>query len=151
MRIERRLSIATSPLDESAAHWRRWPAATAKSGRGLGIPSGGVATLLLTVKATVLESELEQQRLEEELAELAAHVNAATARWLELALEFRAQGGAAGDDFARWLAWRCGVSTREAREYVRVAEALRELPAIRAAFGRGELTLTKVRALTRAA
>ncbi len=98
-----------------------------------------------------MESELEQQRLEEELAELAAHVNAATARWLELALEFRAQGGAAGDDFARWLAWRCGVSTREAREYVRVAEALRELPAIRAAFGRGELTLTKVRALTRAA
>ncbi len=82
---------------------------------------------------------------------MAAHVNAATARWLDLVCEFRAEGGAAGDDLARWVAWRCGISTREAREYVRVGEALQELPAIRTAFGRGELTYTKVRALTRVA
>ena len=39
----------------------------------------------------------------------------------------------------------------EAREFLRVAEALQELPATRAAFARGELTFSKVRALTRVA
>jgi hypothetical protein len=92
-----------------------------------------------------------QERLEAELASLSAHINAATARWLELVSAFLQEGGAAGDDAARWLAFRCGLTTREAREVVRVAEALPELPAIRAAFSRGELTLTKVRALTRVA
>jgi hypothetical protein len=90
-----------------------------------------------------------QAALEDELAALSAHINAATARWVELAWAFREAGGAAGDDLARWLAFRCGISGREAREAVRVAEALEELPAIRAAFARGELTFTKVRALTR--
>ena len=47
--------------------------------------------------------------------------------------------------------WRCGITGREAREFLRVAEALQELPAIRAAFAQGELTLSKVRALTRVA
>jgi hypothetical protein len=89
--------------------------------------------------------------LEEESATLAAHSNAATARWLELVRQFREKGGAAGDDFARWLAFRCGITTKEAREHLRVAEALEELPAIAAAFTRGELTLAKVRALTRVA
>jgi hypothetical protein len=92
-----------------------------------------------------------QQQLDDQLAELAAHLNAATARWLDLVLEFRSQGGAAGDDFAHWLAWRCGISPREAREYLRVADALHELPLIGAAFRRGELSFCKLRALTRVA
>jgi hypothetical protein len=99
----------------------------------------------------VQEMALEQERLEDELATLAAHLNAATARFVELTAASRQQGVAAGDDFARWLAFRCGISGREAREYVRVAEALAELPLIRGAFARGELTFTKVRALTRVA
>jgi Domain of unknown function (DUF222)/HNH endonuclease len=86
--------------------------------------------------------------LEEELATLAAHVNAATARWLGLVWSFLQEGGAPGDDPARWLAFRCGISTREARECLRVAEALQALPAIRGAFSRGELTFTKVRLLS---
>jgi hypothetical protein len=90
-----------------------------------------------------------QVRLEEELATLFAHVSAAIARWLELARELDEQGGC--EDLARFLAYRCGITVREAGEYVRVAAALRELPAIRAAFARGELTFTKVRALTRVA
>ena len=65
--------------------------------------------------------------------------------------DFREQGGPAFDPCDRWLAFRCGISMREAREYVRVAEALHGLPAIRDAFRRGELTFTKVRALTRIA
>ena len=90
-------------------------------------------------------------RLEEELATLAAHINAATARWIELVWAVSETGAPADGDFARWLAFRCGITTKEAHEYVRVAEALRDLPAIAAAFARGELAFAKVRALTRVA
>ena len=91
----------------------------------------------------------ESERRVDELAVLSAQVSAATARWLELAWELCVEGEV--DDPARFLAFRCGVTVREAREYLRVGEALRELPAIRAAFARGELTLSKVRALVRVA
>ena len=103
-----------------------------------------------TATATTPGTTSAEERLEDELATLAAHINAATARWLELAWAFQSEGGAV-DDVARWLAFRCGIATREAREYMRVAEALQELPSIRAAFSRGALTFTKVRALTRVA
>jgi hypothetical protein len=89
----------------------------------------------------------ESERRDEELASLSAHLSAATARWLELAWELRGEV----DDPGRYLAFRCGITVREAREYLRVAEALQELPAIRVAFSRGELTFSKVRALTRVA
>jgi hypothetical protein len=49
---------------------------------------------------------------------------------------------------AEWLAWRCGLSLSAAREKVRTAHALRELPAIAAAFADGRLSYSKVRALT---
>src|SRR5581483_6002570 len=52
---------------------------------------------------------------------------------------------------AEWIAWRCAVSPRAAREHVRVARALRELPKIAAAFARGELSYSKVFPLARAA
>lgn len=88
--------------------------------------------------------------LEDELATLTAHINAATARWVEL-VRAASEEGALADDLAKWVAFRCGIPGREAREVVRVAEALQELPAIRAAFARGGLTFAKVRALTRVA
>jgi len=84
-----------------------------------------------------------------ELASLSAHLSAATARWLELVWEMREEGDSS--DLQAFLAWRCGITGREAREFLRVAEALQELPVTRAAFARGELTFTKVRALTRVA
>src|SRR5439155_12699260 len=49
------------------------------------------------------------------------------------------------------LAWRCALTPRAAREHVRVARRLSELPLIRDAFSRGELSYAKVRALTRVA
>jgi hypothetical protein len=52
---------------------------------------------------------------------------------------------------AHWVAWRCAVSPVAAREHVRVARALTGLPLIREAFSRGELSYSKVRALTRVA
>jgi hypothetical protein len=50
---------------------------------------------------------------------------------------------------AEWLAWRCDLSLSAAREHVRTAHALREMPAIAAAFEDGRLSYSKVRALTR--
>ena len=102
-----------------------------------------------TTRAKAEERWREKRRRVDDLATLSAHLSAATARWLELVWELREEG--LDDDPARFLAFRCGITQREAREYLRVAEALQELPAIRAAFSRGELTFTKVRALTRVA
>src|SRR5579864_3102785 len=47
---------------------------------------------------------------------------------------------------AHWLSWRIGLSPGAAREQVRVTHALAALPLIDAAFGRGELSYSKVRA-----
>ncbi len=121
-----------------------------------GCPSGQRATLS-AMEATTGSTEAgierfeRQERLADELATLTAHLNAATCRWLELVWALGDEGVAAGDELARYLAFRCGITTRESREHVRVAEALRELPATRESFSRGELTFTKVRALTRVA
>jgi hypothetical protein len=52
---------------------------------------------------------------------------------------------------AHWLNWRCGIGLNAAREKVRVAHALVQLPGISKAFSRGELSFSKVRALTRIA
>lgn len=50
---------------------------------------------------------------------------------------------------AHWLAWKCGLDPRTAREHVRVAHRLDELRLVRSAFGEGRLSYSKVRALTR--
>lgn len=97
---------------------------------------------------------LSDSKLDSEIAELAAHIAAATARWLLLVAEFDRRGayGEAGfHDCASWLAWRCSLDPRTAREHVRVARAISELPLITQAFLSGELTYSKVRALTRVA
>jgi hypothetical protein len=50
-----------------------------------------------------------------------------------------------------WSSYRCGVSPAAAREQVRVARRVAELPKLRAAFARGELCYSQVRAVTRVA
>ena len=52
---------------------------------------------------------------------------------------------------AHWLNWRTGLELGAAREKVRVARALAVLPRISAAMERGEVSFSKVRALTRVA
>ena len=49
---------------------------------------------------------------------------------------------------AEWLAWRIGVTGGTANEKVRAARALEELPLISRAMSRGEVSFSKVRALT---
>ena len=92
--------------------------------------------------------------LEAEITELAGHLNAAQHRWLTLIAEFdRRKGWSDGacHSCAHWLNFKCGVALGAAREKVRVAHALETLPKIAAAMARGELSYSKVRALTRAA
>jgi hypothetical protein len=94
----------------------------------------------------------ELERLGNEIAELSAHLDAATARLLELMREFDARGGWDGArSCADWLSWRVGLDLGAARERVRVARALGALPLLSAALARGELSYSKVRALTRVA
>src|SRR5512138_3888412 len=91
------------------------------------------------------DRELELERLGNEIAELAAHLNAATARLLELIREFDARGGW-GNGFsscAAWLTWRVGLAPGAAREHVRVARALGTLPGLAQALARGELSYSK--------
>ena len=52
---------------------------------------------------------------------------------------------------APWLSWAHGIDTHTAREKVRVARALTELPLLSDALAKGELGYSKVRALTRIA
>jgi hypothetical protein len=93
------------------------------------------------------------EQLGDEIAELSAHLDAATARLLELLREFDARGGWANGarSCAEWLSWRIGLDLGAARERVRVARALGGLPLLAGALARGELSYSKVRALTRVA
>jgi hypothetical protein len=72
-------------------------------------------------------------------------------RWLELVAELERRDALVGCTCAQWLAWRCGLTPRTAREHVRVARRLSELPLVREAFSRGVLSYAKVRALARIA
>ncbi len=81
-------------------------------------------------------------------------VSQATHRFLQLLREFDLRQGwrSYGNvDCADWLNWKCGISRVTAQEKVRVAKALWTLPSIDAAFERGELSYSKVRAISRVA
>ena len=52
---------------------------------------------------------------------------------------------------AHWLDWKCGIDMGAAREKVRVARALENLPLVSEALARGELSYSKARAITRVA
>ena len=89
----------------------------------------------------------------EEIAALAARIDAATYELLVLIREFdRQEGWSCGFlTWAHWLTWRIGLAPGAARERVRVARALGDLPLMSEAMRRGELSYSKVRALTRIA
>ncbi len=94
------------------------------------------------------------QRVGEELCRLAGQIAAATSRFLRFLADFDARKGWAGVNIAscaHWLNWKCGLDLRTAREHVRVARALTELPRIQAAFDAGKVSYSKVRAISRVA
>ena len=92
-------------------------------------------------------------RLGDEIAELSAHIQAATFRLLVLIREFDARGGwnTGFRTCAHWLNWRTGLDMGAAREKVRVAKALEDLPEISQAMRQGRVSYSKVRALSRVA
>jgi hypothetical protein len=94
------------------------------------------------------------ERVEAQICELAGHLAAATCRFLVLLGDFDARRGWVSWDMnscAQWLSWKCQMSSGAAREHVRVARALRDLPVLRSEFTAGRLSYAKVRALTRIA
>jgi hypothetical protein len=103
--------------------------------------------------STIREPAAELDRLGDEIAELSAHLDAATAHLLNLIREFDARSGWNNGfrSCAHWLCWRVGLDLGAARERVRVARALGTLPRLAQALARGELSYAKVRALTRVA
>ena len=94
------------------------------------------------------------QDLGDQIVTLAAHIHAAEHRFLTLIAEFeRLRGWEPGGhrSCAHWLAFRTGIDLGAARERVRAARALSDLPQISASMEQGELSFAKVRALTRVA
>lgn len=104
--------------------------------------------------SSVIGAPVSLEELEAQITELAGHLNAANYRWLVLIAEFDRRRGWAGAQIAscaHWLNFKCGLNLGAAREKVRVAHALEGLPKIAASMARGELSYSKVRALTRVA
>ncbi len=99
------------------------------------------------------ENAADLDRLGDEIAELSAHLDAATARLLDLIREFDIREGwnSGFRSCAAWLSWRVGLDPGAARERVRVARALGALPRLARALATGELSYAKARALTRVA
>lgn len=101
-----------------------------------------------------IAKEVPLRELERQIRELNAHIAAATCQWLLLVGEFDQRRGWALDGInscAHWLSWRCSIGLATAREHVRVARRLNDLPLVCAAFARGDLSYCKVRAITRIA
>ena len=87
-----------------------------------------------------------------EICTLAGHINAANHRFLMLVAEFDRRKGwsdGATQTCAHWLNWKCGIAMGAAREKVRVARALENLPRISAAMASGSLSYSKAREITR--
>ena len=99
-------------------------------------------------------SPTEIDALADDIAVTAAHIDAATHRLLTLIRTFDLAGGwhrQGALSCAHWLSWRIGVGLGPAREKVRVAHSLAGLPLLDDSFRRGELSYSKLRAMTRVA
>ena len=99
-------------------------------------------------------SSVSTPELVDEITTLAGHLNAANARFLALIAELDRRRGWAEwgvKSCAHWLNWKCGIGLGAAREKVRVARALEELPRIAAAMAEGRLSYFKAREMTRVA
>ena len=94
----------------------------------------------------------EAARLGDDIAELSARIQAATYELLVLIRRFDAREGWAGfTSCAHWLNWRTGLALGAAREKVRVARALGDLPRLSEAMQHGRVSYSKLRAITRVA
>ena len=99
-------------------------------------------------------ASLSDAELAEEITTWSGRVAAGEARLLALIGEFdvrEAWGGPGLLSCAHWLSWRTGLSPGSARERVRVARALRDLPLLAGAMASGRMSFSQARAVTRVA
>jgi hypothetical protein len=92
--------------------------------------------------------------LDRAIVDLTSRIYASSYELLVLIRRFDERGGWLRWGFsncAEWLHWRCDLSMSAAREKVRVAHALKQLPKTASAFASGDLSYSKVRALSRVA
>jgi hypothetical protein len=96
------------------------------------------------------------ESLADRIAFVASHLDAGLYELLVLLREFDALfqicgGGTGFRTSGDWIAWRTGMSRTAARERIRVARALADLPGVSKAMAKGEISYSKVRAIVRAA
>lgn len=100
------------------------------------------------------EGGIDLEALADRIARTTASLDAATHTLLADIREFDGRRGWAAQgalSCAHWLSWRCGIALGAAREKVRVANALAALPLMDDELRRGQLSFSKVRAMTRVA
>ena len=93
-------------------------------------------------------------QLEADIISLSQHINATEYEFLVLLREFDLRQGWKAYHFnhcAEWLNMKCGMAPRTARDKLRVASALFDLPMISSAFQKGDLSYSKARSLCRVA
>ena len=90
----------------------------------------------------------------QQIAEMSAHIDAAMHRLLTTIREFDITSGwhvQGALSYAHWLAWRVGWDLRTARERVRVARRLAELPLVNEELRNGAMSYSQARAISRVA
>jgi hypothetical protein len=104
------------------------------------------------MNATNLITRRSLDQLETDLISLSSHINSMEYEFLVLVREFDLRQGWKEYHFtncADWMNMKCGMAPCTAREKLRVANALFDLPQTSTAFAKGELSYSKVRSLTR--
>ncbi len=105
-------------------------------------------------RSAPLDAPSPAESLGAEITRLCSYLYAAEYRLLKLIREFDEREYWASHGFsscAHWLNVKCGLGMNAARERIRIARALPDLPKISAATECGRLSYSKVRAMTRVA
>ncbi|TVP44731.1 MAG: HNH endonuclease [Gemmatimonadales bacterium] len=149
-RIGRR-RMAVRNTDEGKAAFHGWGGAGSQGeGHGQGQGQGQCATPV----PDPFSDPDPLRELEEQILQLSFHLEAAGQRRLAMIAEFdRRRGWELGGhrSAAHWLAARAQLDLFTAREMVRTARALEDLPLTTAAMALGRVTFSQARALTRVA
>jgi hypothetical protein len=106
------------------------------------------------MQATQLLTRRSLDQLETDIISLSSHINSMEYEFLVLLREFDLRQGWKAYHFnhcSEWLNMKCGMAPGTAREKLRVANALFDLPQTSTAFAKGELSYSKARALSRIA
>jgi len=106
------------------------------------------------MNATNLITRRSLDQLETDLISLSSHINAMEYEFLVLLREFDLRQGWKAylfNNCAEWLNMKCGMAPGTAREKLRVANTLFDLPKISGAFQKGDLSYSKARYLSRIA